>query len=156
MRNMGIPMRAGVRTAVAAAVLGGGLTASIPPAGAASARSVEVFLNNLTGCDLALVTTRLDHGVFQVRPPQRILQGDQGRWASEAVELWAGTEGEADYLTQACRIAADNAKRIHFHWKNPFIGTNSYDSVGTDAAFRSTIAGGSGDHAGVSVTFVPA
>ncbi|GAB3987488.1 hypothetical protein GCM10029978_106500 [Actinoallomurus acanthiterrae] len=156
MRNVGIPMRAGVRTAVAAAVLGGGLIASIPPASAHSARSVEVFLNNLTGCDLVLVTTRLDHGVFQARPPQRILQGDQGRWASESSGIWTGTEGEADYFTQSCRNPANNNKRIHFHWDNPYSGSNSYDSAGTDGAFRSNIVGGSGNHAGVSVSFIPA
>ncbi|WP_433180480.1 aegerolysin family protein [Actinoallomurus sp. CA-150999] len=156
MRNIGIPMRTGFRTAVAAAVLGGGLLASIPPASADSARSVEVFLNNLTRCDLTLVTTRLDHGKFEVRPPQLILLGDQGRWESVSDGIATGTEGEADYFTQSCRNPANNNKRIHFHWDNPFIGSNSYDSAGTDGAFRSNIVGGSGNHAGVSVSFMPA
>ncbi|MCO6011230.1 aegerolysin family protein [Actinoallomurus purpureus] len=155
MGNMGITARTGIRTAVAAAVLGGGLLASIPSASADSARSVEVFLNNLARCDLLLVTARLDHGEWEVRPPQLILLGDQGRWESVSHGIGTGTEGEADYFTQSCRNPAHNNKRIHFHWDNPFFGSNSYDSAGTDGAFRSNIVGGSGNHAGVSVSFLP-
>ncbi|GAA4634078.1 hypothetical protein GCM10023196_074180 [Actinoallomurus vinaceus] len=156
MRNIGIPARVGFRGAVAAAALGGALLASIPPANAGSARSVEVFLNNLTRCDLLLVTARLDHGEWESQPPQLILLGDQGRWESVSHGVATGTEGEADYFTQSCRNPGNNNKRIHFHWDNPFIGSNSYDSAGTDGAFRSNIVGGSGNHAGVSVSFLPA
>ena len=65
-------------------------------------------------------------------------------------------------MLRAARLAPASAapnfnnKRIHLHWDNPFIGSNSYDTAGTDAAFTSHIVGGDGNHAGVSFTFKPA
>jgi hypothetical protein len=144
--------------AVGAALLSAGLFMSTPAAEASAkraARSVEVFLGNLTRCDLLLVTARLDHGEWTTRPPGLILLGDEGRWESESNGVATGTEGEADYFTQACRNPALNNKRLHFHWNNPFVGSNSYDTAGTDGAFHSRIVGGGGNHAGVSVTFQP-
>ncbi|MDN3356141.1 aegerolysin family protein [Actinomadura sp. DC4] len=144
--------------AAGAALLSAGLSVPAPAAHAdakRAARSVEVFLANLTRCDLLLVTARLDHGEWTTRPPRLIQLGDEGKWESESNGVGTGTEGEADYFTQACRNPAANNKRIHLHWDNPFIGSNSYDTAGTDGAFQSHIVGGSGNHAGVSFTFKP-
>ena len=156
--SRGIALRGLAGVAVGAAFLSAGLFTSAPPADASAkraARSVEVFLSNLTRCDLLLVTARLDHGEWTTEPPRLILFGDEGRWESESNGVATGTEGEADYITQSCRDANFNTKRIHFHWDNPFIGSNSYDTAGTDGAFHSRIVGGSGNHAGVSVSFMP-
>jgi hypothetical protein len=152
----GLHRLAGV--AIGAALLSAGLFTSAPTADASAkraARSVEAFLGNLTRCDLLLVTARLDHGEWTTEPPHLILLGDEGRWESESNGFATGTEGEADYFTQSCRDPNFNNKRIHFHWDNPFVGSNSYDTAGTDGAFHSRIVGGDGNHAGVSVTFRP-
>src|SRR5262249_32895286 len=150
----GIGLRGLAGVAIGAALLSAGLMTSAPAADASAkraARSTEVFLANLTRCDLLLVTARLDHGEWTTQPPGLILLGDEGRWESESNGVATGTEGEADYFTQSCRNPNFNNKRIHFHWDNPFIGSNSYDTAGTDGAFESHIVGGDGNHAGVSV-----
>lgn len=124
------------------------------PSRARSAREVEVFMTNSTRCDLVLVTTRLDHGEWVRRPPSLIERGDTVEWQSDSNGVATGTEGEADYVTQGCRNPGNNTKRVHLHWDNPFIGSNSYDTAGTDGAFQTRIVGGSGNHAGVQFTFI--
>jgi hypothetical protein len=124
------------------------------PSGARSAREVEVFMTNSTRCDLVLVTARLDHGEWVRFPPRFVERGDTVDWRSDSNGVLTGTEGEADYVTQGCRNPANNTKRIHLHWNNPYVGSNSYDAAGTDAAFRSRIVGGDGHHAGVQFTFI--
>ncbi|MFI9235370.1 aegerolysin family protein [Streptomyces sp. NPDC053079] len=119
-----------------------------------AARSVEVFMTNSTRCDLVLITARLDHGEWTRRPPAFIERGDTITWESESNGVLTGTEGEADFVTQGCRNPANNTKRLHLHWNNPYVGSNSYDTAGTDGAFRVTIVGGSGNHAGVQFTFI--
>jgi hypothetical protein len=160
MRDRNTVGRIGLRglagVAIGAALLSTGLATSADASAKRAARSTEVFLANLTRCDLLLVTARLDHGEWTRRPPGLIFLGDEGKWESESNGIATGTEGEADYFTQSCRNASFNNKRIHLHWNNPFIGSNSYDTAGTDPAFGTHIVGGSGNHAGVSFTFKPA
>ncbi len=156
--SRGARLRGVACATVGAALLSTGLITPAHAAGASAeraARSTHVFLANLTRCDLVLVTARLDHGEWTVRPPHRIALGDEGNWESESNGFATGTEGEADYFTQSCRDPGLNGKRVHFHWDNPFVGSNSYDTAGTDGAFHPHIVGGDGNHAGVSVTFKP-
>lgn len=42
--------------------------------------------------------------------------------------------------------------QIAFHWDDPYIGSNSYDSIGTEAGFKVVISGGGGDNAAVTFT----
>ncbi len=143
---------------IATGLLAGGVLAFPAAANASSAqlraaRSVEVFLSNNTGCALKLVTARLDHGEWTRQPPADIRVGRLVKWESESNGVATGTEGEADYVTQSCDVEGNNTKRLHLHWNNPFVGGNSYDAAGTDAAFHVNIVGGSGHHAGVQFTF---
>ncbi|MEU8149258.1 hypothetical protein [Nonomuraea sp. NPDC048901] len=143
---------------IATGLLSAGLIASAAGASAstASARSFfsfEVFLSNHTGCDLVLVTARLDHGEWSRRPPARIKSGRLVSWESESNGVATGTEGEADYITENCDPSSNNTKRIHAHWDNPAFGSNSGDAAGTDPAFRTNVVIGGGHHAGGQFTY---
>lgn len=141
--------------AVATALLSAGLItpALIADANAKSFFSAEVVLFNATGCKLDKVTARLDHGQWNIEPPQFIESGHEGVWQSDSNGVGTGTEGEADYFTESCQNADDNQKRVHLHWDVPAVGSNSGDAAGTDGAFPVRVNAGGGDHAGFLFAF---
>jgi hypothetical protein len=117
----------------------------------AAARSTDVRLINLTGCDLTRFDYGLDHGEWTNEPPWLIIASQIGSWESESNGFMTGTEGHAAFLTSDCTNRALRHKVIRVYWDNPYVGSNSYDYNGTDPAFRVPRVGGGGDNA--SVTF---
>ncbi|MBO1413041.1 aegerolysin family protein [Streptomyces sp. FH025] len=139
------------------------LFATAAPAGAATghrdavaqpmtaARSTQVSVVNWTGCELRLVNSWLDHGVWSdgLAPVAVMSDGSTGRWQSESNGFLTGTEGHVIYDAENCQNGALNGKRVQLHWANPYAGSNSYDTAGSDPMFRFAMNGGGGNNAAV-------
>ncbi|MFJ9446643.1 aegerolysin family protein [Kitasatospora sp. NPDC101235] len=153
-----------VRSALAAAGVAAALFATAAPAGAATseqqptqeqtqllsaARSTQVSVVNWTGCELRLQNTWLDHGIWTSAPDAIIRDGNTGRWQSESNGFMTGTEGHVIYDAQNCGNPGLNGKRVQLHWNNPYVGSNGYDSAGSDPMYRFAQSGGSGNNAAV-------
>lgn len=115
-----------------------------------AARSVQAFVTNRTGCMLNLVSDSLSHGIWTTTPPFQIPNGTAGTWESESDGFMTGTEGTATYRLTNCADPRQNLKFAAFHWDNPYVGSNSYDNVGTTQGVNIARQGGSGDNAVVS------
>jgi len=115
-----------------------------------AARSVTVnFTNN---SDVALVRNNdgLSHGEWTVEPPARVEAGTSVSWESESAGIATGTEGEVFYDIET--LPGQTGGQAHFHWDDPFVGSNSYDESVPDG-YKADRSGGSGDNATVSWTF---
>ncbi|HEX4961634.1 MAG TPA: hypothetical protein VF173_12395 [Thermoanaerobaculia bacterium] len=115
-----------------------------------AARSVTVnFVNN---SDVALIqdSTSLSHGIWTTQPPARIEAGTTVSWESESSGVATGTEGEATFKIETGPGQTDGS--AHFHWDNPFVGSNSYDEA-TPVGYKVDRSGGDGDNATVNWTF---
>ncbi|MFD8598334.1 aegerolysin family protein [Kitasatospora sp. NPDC059646] len=136
-------------TGTASAATAGAPTAeAAKPALASAARSTTVKLNNWTGCTLTRENWWLSHGIWTYEPPVHIYDGQQGSWASESNGFATGTEGYARFYADNCANPLLNSRIIQVHWNNPYVGSNSYDSSGTDLKFYvPQPAGGSGNNA---------
>ncbi|MGX4734984.1 hypothetical protein ACI1MP_00490 [Kitasatospora griseola] len=122
--------------------------ASAAPAVTTAARSTAVKLNNWTGCTLTRENWWLSHGIWTFDPPVHIYNGQQGSWASESNGFATGTEGYARFFAENCANPVLNSRSIQVHWNNPYVGSNSYDSNGTDVKFYvPQPAGGGGNNA---------
>ena len=121
----------------------------------AAARSTYVTLVNWSSCDLTRTAYWLDHGEWTYIPPDVIPYNYQGQWESESNGILTGTEGHARFRTSDCDNRADKGKFIEVHWDNPYVGSNSYDSIGSDWAFLVTYSGGTGNNASVTFTLTP-
>ena len=117
-----------------------------PSAAHAAARSVIVNFTNLSDTALVLASDNLDHGCWTVQPPGRIEAGSTVTWESESCGFLTGTEGEADFTIETGGSA-------HFHWDNPFVGSNSYDQSVSGPGYLANHSGGGGNNATVSFTF---
>ncbi|WP_328954278.1 aegerolysin family protein [Kitasatospora purpeofusca] len=152
------------RTLVRAALAAAGLAAMLAtaaPAGAATgesqssiqtaARSTQVSLVNWSSCELRLQNSWLDHGVWSdgLAPAAVISDGSSARWQSESNGFLTGTEGHVIYDAFNCQVSVLNGKRVQLHWNNPYAGSNSYDSFGSDPNFRFGRNGGDGNNASV-------
>ncbi|MFJ3220147.1 aegerolysin family protein [Kitasatospora sp. NPDC086801] len=114
-----------------------------------AARSTQISVINWTGCELRLQQAWLDHGIWSdgLAPVGVMSDGASGRWQSESNGFLTGTEGHVIYDAENCKSAAYNGKRVQLHWNNPYGGSNSYDSAGSDPLFRFASSGGSGNNA---------
>jgi hypothetical protein len=115
-----------------------------------AARSVSVnFVNN---ADVALIRASgsLSHGIWTSQPPGRIEAGTTGSWESESSGFATGTEGEVTYNIETG--PGQTSGSAHFHWDNPFIGSNSYDEA-VPVGYKADRSGGDGDNATVNWTF---
>jgi hypothetical protein len=115
-----------------------------------AARSVTVnFVNN---SDVALIrdSGSLSHGIWTVQPPGRIEVGTTVSWESESSGVLTGTEGEVTYKIETGPGQTDGS--AHFHWDDPFVGSNSYDEA-VPVGYKSDRSGGDGDNATVNWTF---
>ncbi|MEV6209598.1 aegerolysin family protein [Kitasatospora sp. NPDC051914] len=119
------------------------------PALTSAARSVSVKFNNWTGCTLTREEWGLNHGIWAQEPPVRIYDQGQGSWASESNGFATGTEGWARFFSENCADPVLNGRLLRVHWNNPYVGSNSYDSTGTDLKFYVSKSGGSGNNASV-------
>lgn len=143
---------AGVAGLFVTAAPAGAATADQPSAAAqtlSAARSTQVSVVNWTGCQLRLQNTWLDHGIWTSAPDAIVNDGNTGRWQSESNGFMTGTEGHVIYDAENCGNPALNGKRVQLHWNNPYVGSNSYDSAGSDPMFRFAMSGGSGNNAAV-------
>ncbi|WP_321910274.1 OmpL47-type beta-barrel domain-containing protein [Paraburkholderia sp. J11-2] len=115
-----------------------------------AARSVSVNLKNAS--DVALIYNHgsLSHGIITTNPPSRIEPGTTGSWESESSGVATGTEGEVFYDIETA--PGQTAGTAHFHWDNPFVGSNSYDESVPDG-YKAGRSGGDGDNATVNWTF---
>ena len=110
----------------------------------AASRSVTAnFVNN---ADVALIrdSGSLSHGIWTFQPPARIEVGATVSWESESSGVATGTEGEVTYKIETG--PGQTAGSAHFHWDNPFVGSNSYDEA-TPVGYKADRAGGDGDNA---------
>jgi hypothetical protein len=113
----------------------------------AAARSVHVLFNNQSDTALVRTNENLDHGCWTSEPPARIEANSSVSWQSESCGFATGTEGEADYSIPSGGTA-------HFHWDNPFAGSNSYDASTSVVGYTAAPAGdGSGDNSTITFNF---
>ncbi|MFJ5924341.1 hypothetical protein ACIQF6_17250 [Kitasatospora sp. NPDC092948] len=111
-------------------------------------RSTVVRLNNWTGCTLTRENRSLSHGIWTSRPPARIYDQQQGSRASGSSGFATGTEGIARFFAENRASPVLNGRIIQVHRDNPYLGSHSYDSTGTDLMFYvPQPAGGSGNQA---------
>lgn len=143
-------------TAAAVAAIGLGAlatgTASASSGSSAAvfaARSTQVKFHNGTGCQLNRQSYGLDHGIWSQgqEPSATVYNTKEDFWQSESNGFMTGTEGSVTYLTSNCEESWRNNRTIRFHWDNPYVGGNGYDTNGTDGAFRNVIEGGGGNNA---------
>jgi hypothetical protein len=116
----------------------------------AASRSVTV--NFVNSSDVALIgaSGSLSHGIWTHQPPTRIEAGATVSWESESSGVLTGTEGEVTYQIETG--PGQTAGTAHFHWDNPFVGSNSYDEA-VPVGYKADRTGGGGDNATVNWSF---
>jgi hypothetical protein len=115
-----------------------------------AARSVFVNFDNKSDVALIRDSGSLSHGIWTTQPPVRIEAGANVSWESESSGFATGTEGEVTYKIETGPGQTDGS--AHFHWDNPFVGSNSYDEA-TPVGYKADRSGGDGDNATVNWTF---
>jgi hypothetical protein len=134
-----------------------------------AARSVVVKLINNTGCTLVVRQAWVFRGDW-------IPGGELAYWGGEEIDykpypntltfgsesngFMTGTEGNAYFGFNYCSpYVGDYGNWINplpavlkLHWLNPYVGSNSYDSIGSDPLFKVYRSGGSGNNATVTFT----
>ena len=110
-----------------------------------AARSTHVILVNDTGFTLSLTGSNLSHGEWSAgaAPPATVAANSTASWQSESDGIATGTEGTADFAVLTTGAS------LHFHWDNPFIGSNSYDDA-APIGLPLSQSGGGGDNATVT------
>ncbi|WP_329404178.1 aegerolysin family protein [Streptomyces melanogenes] len=130
-----------------------GVAAGSSSADVGDNRNVDVTVVNHTNCTLRLDSTSLDHGVWNNKgqPPQVIGAGGTGTFGSGDLGWLTGTEGRAQYHAEDCHSGTvHNGAVVKLHWDNPYIGSNSYDTGGSDSDFSRSTSGGSGNRTAVA------
>jgi hypothetical protein len=102
-------------------------------------------LVNDTGFALSLTGADLSHGEWSggAQPPATVAANTTVSWQSESDGFATGTEGTADFAVVSTGAA------LHFHWDNPFVGSNSYDEK-SPVGLPLDRSGGGGDNATVT------
>ncbi len=114
-----------------------------------AARSTLVTLHNRTERPLTLVGWHLQSGQWSGgnSPPATVAAGGVMPVASVSRGFLTGTEGDFTYS-----IDADS---LTFHWRNPFLGVNSYTQR-APGGYGLWFSGGRGHEAGVDLVLAPA
>jgi hypothetical protein len=114
------------------------------PVGTAAARSTKVKLINDSGTNLVKTWDELAHGCWTtgMLPPDNVPSSGHPMWQSESCGFMTGTEGKVTY-------AIAGGGEIRLHWKNPFVGSNSY-SCSVPAPYQCSRQGGGGNNAEVT------
>ncbi|MBZ4320518.1 hypothetical protein [Streptomyces huiliensis] len=133
--------------AVAAGTASAEPTASADQAVVFAARSTQVKFHNGTGCTLTRADHGLSHGIWSQEPPAVVYNTNDAEWRSESNGFMTGTEGSVKFTTSDCEEGWRSGRVIRFHWNNPYVGGNGYDTDGTDGSFRNVIEGGGGNNA---------
>jgi hypothetical protein len=94
----------------------------VPCVAQASAREVEVIIQNRTDKRLIGDAVSTSHGVIRTRPPRYIAPGQSGRLLAVSNGFATGTEGRVSYRIEGV------PGMVRMHFDNPFAGSNSYDS----------------------------
>jgi hypothetical protein len=88
----------------------------------ADARTTEVVIENSTDKLLIRDSITIDHGEITTPPSNTIPPGTTGRLMTASHGVATGNEGTVRYKLQGVPGV------VSFHWDNPFIGANSFDS----------------------------
>lgn len=125
-----------------------------------AARSVDVYFENYLNYSLSLKqdSLKLDHGIWDVYPPQKIVQADsgtpgKGHWKTESDGFATGTEGSCTYAFYDA--AADQICYVNVHWDDPYAGSNEYDITTDSVNAKVSYSGGDGDNASVTFKIEP-
>ena len=100
---------------------------------------------NDTAFGLSLTGSDLSHGEWSsgAEPPGTVAPNSTVSWQSESDGIATGTEGTADF------DVVSTGASLHFHWDNPFVGSNSYDEK-APVGLTLERSGGGGDNATVT------
>lgn len=125
-----------------------------------AARSVDVYFENSldTGLSLNPDSVVLDHGMWDIQPPQKIpkVQGGmpgKGHWMSESDGIATGTEGYCSYSFYDA--ASEQVFYIKLHWNDPFAGKNTYNIDTNCETVNVSFTDGAGDNATVTFKVAP-
>lgn len=113
------------------------------------ARSVTIVIVNDSDDRLVLSDSSLDHGIWTTSPPNAIETGETSTFESESDGFQTGTEGTVDFTIQTSQGSNGTA---HFHWDNPFFGSNSYDQT-VPVWYKAGRSGGDGNNTTVTWNF---
>ena len=107
-----------------------------------AARSVTIIVDNTTDVALTGANSNLDHGIWGTNPPARIEAGATATWEAESSGVATGTEGSVDYTLE---LGLGSTGKVHVHFDNPFVGSNSYDQSAPAAYTLNRVGDGSGE-----------
>ncbi|MFE9572980.1 aegerolysin family protein [Streptomyces sp. NPDC006692] len=117
-------------------------------------RTTQVTIHNNTSCGLKAVESGLDHGQWYAWGLSPfVYRNNQATFGTYSDGLATGVEGHATYQTYDCYDGAKNNRIVKVYWDNPYVGSNAYNTDGTDGAFSGSYSGGSGNHAYVDFWF---
>lgn len=126
-----------------------------------AARSVDVYFENYLNYGLSLKqdSLNLDHGIWDIYPPQKIVPADAAKnpgkahWKTESDGFATGTEGSCTYAFYD--TVAEQICYINIHWDDPYAGSNQYDINTDSASAKVSYSGGGGDNASVTFKIEP-
>ncbi|KAF5633181.1 crystal et79 [Fusarium sp. NRRL 25303] len=107
------------------------------------ARSTQINIENHTSQDLHGGSGNLQHGIWAVNVPDTIAKGQSASMRAESDGVMSGDEGWVHYKSAAGDMT--------FHFDNPFVGDNSYDTSGPNH-FSFSKSGGEGNNCIVTWT----
>ncbi|KAF5684631.1 crystal et79 [Fusarium denticulatum] len=106
-------------------------------------RSTQITIENHTSQDLHGGHGSLVHGAWSENVPDTIPKGQSGTMRAESDGIMSGDEGRVFYTS----AAGD----LQFHFDNPFVGDNSYDTSVPDH-FSISSSGGEGNNCIITYT----
>ena len=104
-------------------------------------REVNVVFVNYTVTPLTRAGGVLDHGEWNMFPPEQIQGLSRAYWGTESNGFATGTEASINYGTPF--------GNVWVHWNNPFVGENSFDCI-TPPGLSCVSLGGGGSTADVT------
>ncbi|KAF4951374.1 hypothetical protein FGADI_7572 [Fusarium gaditjirri] len=107
------------------------------------ARSTSITIENRTSHDFHDGFGSLVHGEWNQNVPAAIPKGQSADMGAESDGIMSGDEGWVHFKS--------DAGDLKFHFDNPYIGSNSYDTTGPDR-FNITSSGGDGDECHITWT----
>ncbi|MUL41552.1 hypothetical protein FZ103_10250 [Streptomonospora sp. PA3] len=136
-----------VTTALGAVIGVCAFALSAAPAQADAARSTQLVIHNDTDCNFRPAERGGSTGIFITPFAESALPASQTRSIyTESDGIFSGLDKWQSWASENCSSAVYNSRSLRLHWVNPYVGSNHWDSAGTDAAFQVDWSGGGGDN----------
>ncbi|PNP76651.1 hypothetical protein FNYG_10070 [Fusarium nygamai] len=107
------------------------------------ARATSITIVNKTSQDFHAGSGTLQHGIWNNNVPDTIPKGQSADMGAESDGILSGDEGWVHYKSAAGEMT--------FHFDNPYVGDNSYDTTGPKS-FNISSSGGDGNECHITWT----